>query len=510
MKNKIIWLLAFTGASFAWCAPTDPQEAIAALEGKENIVPIAVIGSGPTGYAAAIPGARAGYYTVVFQGPKPGGELMDSAIVENWPGVSKQTGAESMNALEKQTSQFGVVLDPSSIIDVDFSSWPFTLTTGNGTVINALTVIIATGASQKKLGIENEDIYWGRGLFSCGLCDASFTKEKDAAVIGGGDIAIQRALQLAPLAKRVTLIVPESGLTATQSMQHKIKCCKNIKVLLNKTATKINGDGDVINSIELQDTLTNEISDFSAQSLFLSTGLTANVDLFKDILELDSYGCIKLKEGRTQETAIDGVMAAGNVADPRYRQVATVQGDGTKAGIDALKLLAKWGFDGPLRNSLQEKYYKPTFSQHSIKHIKSIPELKSVIASTKEPMLVEVYSPLCSHCKNMEGPIAQVAEQFKPGLKVYKLNKDKDKLYKAIQMYDVKLIPSFIVFMHGQEINRLEGEVTLEKLIEFAEESQAVATSKKRNLCEPVEAHYHQPLADDNEKSEENILEKVD
>lgn len=461
---KLNLLFIFIGTACTVYAPIDPKQIPELLKNKDPFIHVAIIGSGPTGYAAGIPPARAGYRTVIFQGPKPGGELMDSAIVENWPGVPKDSGAASMAKLEKQVVQFGALLDPSTITDVDFSSWPYKLTTNNGTIVYALTIIIATGATQKKLGIENEDLYWGRGLFSCGICDASFTKNKDTVIIGGGDIAIQRALQVGSHAKTITIIVPDSRLTATESMQKKLRCLKKATILYNKKVTKIVGNDEGITHIELEDTDTGATSLFSAQSIFLSTSLTPTTELFKNKLEFDQYGCIKLKESRTQETAIVGVLAAGTVADPRYRQIATIIGDATKAAIDALRLLSQWGFDGAHKELIQDRLYKPV-PLVPIKHIRSIPEFLSTIAHEVDPVLVEFYSPLCSHCKNMESRISAASEKFKNELKVYKVNKDK--LFKLLNMHKIEMIPAFIMFKHGKEITRLEGEISQEDLFDF-------------------------------------------
>ena len=454
------------------------------LAGKENLAYTVIIGSGPAGYAASLPLSRAGYQPIIFQGPKPGGELMDAAVVENWPAVPKESGAASMNKLEKQAVQFGALLDMNSITDVDFSSWPYKLTTSNNDKLYALTVIIATGASQKKLGIENEDIYWGQGLFSCGICDAAFTQDRDAVVIGGGDIAIQRVLQIAPRAKSVTLIVPGNRLTATESMQKKICCQKHISVLLNKAVKKIEGDGTNITQIELEDLITGEKSILKTEGIFLSTGLTPNTDLFKGKLEFDQFGCIKLKEGRSQETAIEAVMACGTVADNQYRQVATVIGEATKAGIDSLRNLARFGFDGPLKETLKGRLYKP-MPLAPIKQIRSITELLRIIRNEKGPLLIEFYSPLCSHCKKMEAPFSALARKFQGVLKVYKVNKDK--LFKTIRMHKIQMIPAFILFLDGKEIARYEGETTQDKLFEFIEESCDFMSAKHRSLCLPFE-----------------------
>ena len=165
---------------------------------------------------------RGGYEPCVFEGPKPLGELSESYIVENWPGLEKESGAALMQKFEKQVAQFNARILPYNVTDVDFSSWPYKLTLNDGTTLHALTIIIATGASQKRLNIEGETTYWGKGLFSCGICDGSYTRGKDTIVIGGGDIAIQRVLQLAPLARKITIIAPGPALTAHESMIQKL------------------------------------------------------------------------------------------------------------------------------------------------------------------------------------------------------------------------------------------------------------------------------------------------
>lgn len=387
--------------------------------------------------------------------------------------------------MKKQALSFGALLDPHTIVDVDFSEWPFKLVTDNNATIYALTVIIATGASQKKMGIENEGIYWGHGLFSCGICDASFTHGKDAIVIGGGDIAIQRALQIAPYAKNITFIVPGAGLTAMASMQKKIEGLKHISVLPYKQILKINGDNTTITNVELNDPRTNEKSIFKTQCIFLSTGLTPNTELFKDKLELDASGSIKLKEGRTQETLIPGVMAAGTVADARYRQVAVAVGDATKAALDTLKFLSQLGFDGPLKEVLKGRYYTPT-PLAPIKTIQSIPEFEQIINHETQPVFIEFYSPECSHCKRMEAPVAALAKQFSPLLKIYKVNQTQ--FHKLTSLHHIQVIPAFIIFDRGVDIARFEGETSQEELFEFVE--QTLGKIKKRMLCTPLESYF--------------------
>lgn len=477
MIKKWSWFCLCAGMPLVLYASVDKT----ALEDKDKLAYVAIIGGGAAGYAAAIPAARAGYQPIIFQGPKPGGELMDSAIIENWPGLPKDSGALMMHKLEKQAVQFGALLDPATVIDIDFSSWPYKLTTNTGQTVHALTVIIATGASQKKLGIENEDVYYGNGLFSCGICDAFFTKNRDAVIIGGGDIAIQRALQIAPKAKTITLITDKEHLTANESMKQKLKCIKHASVLAHKKVTKIVGDGEKIDHVELVDPITQEPSTFKTQAIFLSTGLTANSDLFKGKLELDSDGCIKLKDDRSQETPIEGVMACGTVADPLYRQVATVIGDATKASLDALRALSKKGIDDAQKEGILARLYKPTPLAH-IKSIRSVSEFSKIIKKEVDPVLVEFYSPLCHHCKNMEPRLSTVSEKYKNFLKVYKVNRDK--LAKLIEMHGVKMIPAFLIFINGQEQNRIEGEIPEDVLFNFVEET--CKFNAKKGLCHPL------------------------
>ena len=348
MKKQLLLLICiFSGT-------VRTQELTSQLEGKERICAVAIIGGGPAGLAAALPPARAGLKPCIFEGPKPLGELSESYVVENWPGVEKGSGAALMQKFEKQVEEFDARILPYNVTDVDFSSWPYKLTLNDGSTLHALTIIIATGASQKKLNIEGETTYWGKGLFSCGICDGSYTRGKDTIVIGGGDIAIQRVLQLAYLAQKVTIIAPEPALTAHESMIKKLDGLSNVTKIYNKEVTKIIGDGSKISEVELRDTATGELSQFPTQSIFLSSNLTPNTDLFTGKLSFDTAGCIQLPNCRTQETQLKGVFAAGTVADPHYRQIGVIIGDGTKAGIDAKKFLDDRGYNQHTARSLYE------------------------------------------------------------------------------------------------------------------------------------------------------------
>jgi thioredoxin reductase (NADPH) len=447
-------------------APIDRAKIRSLISDKPNLIPVAIIGGGPTGLSAAIPLARSGYQTVVFQGAKPGGELADAQIVENWPAVPKMSGASAMGILERQAREFGTQLVPLVVENVEVTSWPYKISLNNGTHVYALTIIIATGSTQRMLGVEGEQRYWGKGVFSCGLCDGHYARGKRAVIVGGGDIAIQRALQLLPESQHVTLIVPGTDMTAHESMQEKIKGQPTISVIYSKEIKEIVGDENEITSVLLKDTTTDETSSLPTSCVFLSTGLTPNTELFKNKISIDDNGCIMLKQcTKSQNTEIEGIMAAGTVSDNLYRQIATISGEGTKAGMDALAWLSKWGFDSTLRPLLnQNKYIPPIIPHPLIKHITTLRELKSALKDQK-PILLEIYSPGCPSCRKMEGPLTSLAEQYKTGITIYKI--DKDKLYSPIELYNINLIPAFLLLKNGKEIARLEGESNLTQLREL-------------------------------------------
>jgi len=472
--KRIQYILVLSIWSTALFAPANTEKKPELLEkipellkDKQNIIPVAIIGGGPAGLSAAMNPARSGYHTVVFQGPKPGGELNDSEMVENWPAIERQSGAEVMRKLEKQVSEFGAHLVPLVIDDIDFKQWPFKIKLNNGTTAYALTVIICTGSTQRKLGIEGEHTYWGKGLFSCGLCDGSFTKDKSTVIIGGGDIAVQRALQLFRDAKDITMIVPGPHMTAHQSMQDKLKDIDTISFLYNKEIKEIAGTEKDITHVVVYDTVTKETSTVPTTSVFLSTELTPNTELFHGKLPIDKNGCIKLKNSKCQQTSVEGVMAAGTVSDPTYRQVAAINGDGTKAGMDALTFLSQWEFDGQHRTlASTHLYIPPTIPHPLIKKLATMVEFNRLLQERK-PLLLEVYSPSCPSCKKMDGPLSAIMEEHKDTLTVYKLDKDIDSLYGIIEKYNVDLIPALLLFRDGQKIDTIAGEKNLTELQEF-------------------------------------------
>ena len=443
----------------------DPRYSDRQLKDKKNLVHIAVIGSGVAGLSAFIYGARAGFHTVLFQGEKPGGLVMDAPYIENWPGIDKTAGVHIMERLEKQARSYCPYILPETVKHVNFSQWPFELVTASGLKVYALSVVIATGAYLRKLGIEGEDTYWRKGVLSCTTCDAPFSKKKRTVVVGSNDTAIERALQLAPYARSVTIISKEKRMKAAPSMQKKLQGFKHIQVLYNKQIIKIEGDGKYVTGIEFIDLTTRKKSFLETDLIFLSGAVQPNSDLFRGQLPIDEDGTIMLK-CRSQETSVPGVTAAGTVADPHYRQAGVAAGDGIKAGLDSIHFLCKLGFDGPRRTLIEDNLFVPSLEQYRpLEKIQSNDSFFRIIRTAQKPVIVEFYSPLCSTCRRMEPLVESVGSEYAKQAQFFKV--DITKLGSLVDYYRVNALPTFIIFKRGRPADRIEGEKTKDQIRQF-------------------------------------------
>lgn len=300
-------------------------------------VKVCIIGSGPAGYTAAIYTARANLAPVVFSGLQPGGQLTQTTIVENFPGYPEGVDGNMMMAdFRAQAERFGATIRDGEIVKVDFSKPPYTLTTDSGEEVSADSVIIATGASAKYLGIDDEKKYAGMGVSACATCDGFFYRKKTVAVVGGGDTACEEALYLATLAKKVYMIVRKPFLRATDVMQRRVLATQNIEVLFEHNTIGLFGTNGV-EGAHLVHRLGKEDEkkvDIAIDGFFLAIGHKPNSNIFKDYLETDETGYIKRIDG-TPRTAIPGIFVAGDVADPTYRQAVAAAGSGCQAAIEA-------------------------------------------------------------------------------------------------------------------------------------------------------------------------------
>ena len=301
----------------------------------------AIIGSGPAGYTAAIYASRANLKPVEYCGLLTGGQLTQTTMVENFPGYPEGVmGGQMMNDIREQAERFGADIRDGEITKADFSKAPYKLTTDDGTEIEADTVIIATGASAKYLGLPDEQKYNGMGVSACATCDGFFYRKKTVAVVGGGDTACEDALYLAGLAKKVYLIVRKPFLRASKVMQERVLNTENIEVLFEHNTIGLFGENGVEGAhlVKRKGEADEQMVDIQIDGFFLAIGHKPNSDVFKDWLETDEVGYIKTIDG-TPRTKIPGVFVAGDVADPVYRQAITAAASGCKAALEAERYL---------------------------------------------------------------------------------------------------------------------------------------------------------------------------
>ena len=300
-----------------------------------------IIGSGPAGYTAAIYASRANLKPVEYCGLLTGGQLTQTTMVENFPGYPQGVlGGQMMNDIREQAERFGADIRDGIITKVDFSKAPYKVTTEEGVEIEADTVIIATGASAKYLGLDDEKKYNGMGVSACATCDGFFYRKKTVAVVGGGDTACEDALYLAGLAKKVYLIVRKPFLRASKVMQERVMNAENIEVLFEHNTIGLYGENGVEGAhlVKRRGEADEEKVDIQIDGFFLAIGHKPNSDVFKEWLETDEVGYIKTIDG-TPRTKIPGVFVAGDVADPVYRQAITAAASGCKAALGAERYL---------------------------------------------------------------------------------------------------------------------------------------------------------------------------
>jgi len=312
------------------------------MEKEIEKVETLIIGSGPAGYSAAIYAARADMKPVVIQGLQPGGQLTTTTDVDNYPGYKDGiTGPEMMEDFKAQAERFGTDTRWGMVTKIDLSERPFKVEVDEKDTILAETVIIATGASAKWLGMDDEIRLNGYGVSACATCDGFFYKGKEVVVVGAGDTAAEEATYLAKMCTKVTILVRRDEMRASKAMQHRVFNTPNLEVLFNHETKSINGEpGPVgVESVTAINNITKEETIIPASGFFVAIGHKPNSDLFKGQLEMDDAGYLLVEAG-TSKTKIPGVFAAGDIADHVYRQAVTSAGTGCMAALDAERFLA--------------------------------------------------------------------------------------------------------------------------------------------------------------------------
>jgi thioredoxin reductase (NADPH) len=307
----------------------------------QEVIKCFIIGSGPAGYTSAIYTGRANLSPVLYEGVQPGGQLTTTGVLENFPGFPEGIdGQQFMEDMRKQAARFGADIRNGVVTSVDFSKAPYRITIDGDKEFLAHTVIISTGATAKYLGLEDEKKYAGMGVSACATCDGFFYRKKVVAVVGGGDTACEEASYLAGLASKVYLIVRKPFLRASQIMRDRVMNNEKIEVLFEHNATGLYGDNGVegVHLLKRKGEADEQRYDLPIDGFFLAIGHKPNSDVFKPYLETDEVGYIITKPD-TPETKIPGIYAAGDIADPHFRQAITAAASGCKAAILAERYL---------------------------------------------------------------------------------------------------------------------------------------------------------------------------
>ncbi len=297
-----------------------------------------IIGGGPAGYTAAVYAARAELSPVVYEGVQPGGQLTTTTDIENYPGFENGvSGSALMETMKAQAVRLGADVRTGAVTSADLSSRPFRITIDGTSEIMAQTLVIATGATAKYLGLPSETKFKGMGVSACATCDGFFYRKKTVAVVGGGDTACEEATYLAGLCKKVYMIVRRDVLRASKAMQERVAATQNIEILWNCNTQEVLGDASGVTGVRLVKN-DGEIFDIAVDGFFLAIGHHPNSEIFSKWVDVDKEGYI-VTDGKTSKTNVDGVFAAGDVQDPIYRQAITAAASGCRAAMDAEKFL---------------------------------------------------------------------------------------------------------------------------------------------------------------------------
>lgn len=507
-------------------------KALKKVLGDPNLIPAVVIGGGSAGYTAATYLAQAGYKTVMFTGKEPGGAIAKTNNIRNWPGSQSTTGEGLVQTWKDQAINNGVIIKSEIVTEVDFSEWPFILSSkdlvsGKESDHLFLSAVIATGAKPKTLGIPGEQIFWGRGVTNCAICDSDLTKGKTAVVVGGGDAAISEAHTLAAVANKVYIIVRKDKMLARDKVKDSVLAMPNVEVLFNSQVKEVLGDKDGITSVKVD--VNGKIREIETSGLFLAIGSTPNIKLFDNQLEVNKEnGCLKVSHG--QQTSEVGVFAAGDITTNKHRQAIIAAGDGCRASLQALEFLKSTGanpqmFNHPKQEPATEttskssrgkklkskqkkeiaqklekkegifgrKFSKATSSHEpetpaepkleTIKKITPAPEptakegslimdinsesefskVLEVAKKTDKIILLDFFGTWCRPCKLLHEVLEVVAAQQKNRVIVGQV--DVDIARSLATTYKIRGVPTMILFnSKGDELNRVVGSQDLQEI----------------------------------------------
>lgn len=401
----------------------------------QSVEPVVVVGSGVGALTSALYLARAGFSPLVITGPAPGGLLIQSHAVQNWPGEYEISGQDLVDKIRTQAEKNGVRFLSGDLVEVDFSARPLSLTVKTvkeKISLLAQSSILATGTTPRFLGIPGERQYWGNGVSNCAICDGFFFKGLSVGVVGGGDAAVLEALYLSELAKEVYVFVRKDKFKATEEKRLETLLSRpNVRVLYNTVVEAILGDEEGVKKVKIA--TPGRSKEVSLSALFLAIGSIPNTSFLQGKLELDRQGYIVVQDG--QKTSVPGVFAVGDVSDPIYKQAITAAGDGAKAAMEAQEFL-----------SLQPPVARMAAKIKSAQKVEEISTLEELQAALQgdTPVLVDFYAPWCGPCKRLSPMIDASAEEL--GGKVRFLKVNVDKAQELSSLYRIRSMPTAILF----------------------------------------------------------------
>jgi thioredoxin reductase (NADPH) len=434
----------------------------------ENLV---IIGSGPAGYTAAIYAGRANLKPVVFEGFEvgglPGGQLMTTTEVENFPGFPAGiTGPQLMDKMKAQAERWGAELYTEDVISVDLSQRPFTVRSSERE-LKTNSIVIATGATAKRLGLPSEHTFWSRGISACAICDGAtpIFHGAELAVIGAGDSAAEEAIYLTKYGDTVNLLVRSDKMRASKAMQDRVLSNPKIKVHWNTEAVDIFGDDNHMEGIKVRNNQTGEESKLAAKGLFYAIGHTPNTSLFTGQLDLDDVGYVVTK-GNSVETSVEGVYAVGDVQDHEFRQAITAAGSGCMGAMLAERWLSAEGLlqefsQKPENNELkpqeEEKTAADTEEDFDINHTRHIGgyALRKIFHDGDRPLMVKYVSPGCGPCHTLKPILNKVVDEFDGKIHFVEIDIDKDR--EIAQQANVTGTPTVQIFKDKELLQELKG-----------------------------------------------------
>lgn len=448
----------------------------------DQTYPAVVLGGGTGGLTAGMYLSLANVKTLLCEGQAPGGLLNQSLSVRNWPGEMESPGAAITEKMRAQALKRGVIIASEKVIKVDFGSWPYLLTlakTDDPTVtrtVRALTVIVGVGASSNYLSIPGEQEYWGRGVTNCAVCEGSLYRDKVVCVVGGGNSAMEEASYLSLIARKVYLFVRGDKLRATDNRKDEVLSRPNVEIVYNTSLTAVQGDGDKVTGVTVQDKKTGQTRTQSLDGVFLAIGFTPNTSLFTGKLALDAAGYIKLF--KDQETSVPGVYAVGDAVDPIYKQAVTAAGDGCRAALQAQRFLTDAGYaaktavaesakstetaeslaagegDGTAVSSPVQRPLQLARTGEPYE-VASGDELTALIAQNDCPVVVDFHATWCPPCKMIAPLYKKLAHKYEGKVLFLKVNIDH--MPASASTYKVSGVPTFVFIKNGNTVAKLVG-----------------------------------------------------